>query len=278
MVLEDGGVESPEGFVLKTMVVVCHPELKKAVSLGDVQNVSGKMFFRLVKAIDAGCMRLLLCKSGGDRTGMRKTNIVEQLTNIKDAKFRDAYAAFNADDNIEVEDLGVHQAKENVRSRTRPRYSKATLEMLPKVLDIDAPSIDDVVSCVMTVLATKPGKGLWVELSPANLEYLTSAVTRQIHTGTIRRVHPSKNVPRESRVRANVKGTSYSYARSRVVQRSRHDGKLKRRFFRAMSAEDGDDGCEVADEFDESAQYNQSDASGADDDSETQMHDASYGA
>ena len=215
-------------FTLSPSVTVAHAALAKPVTL-DVVEESNKRFFRCAKS-EHKLVRLLLAtfdRDGDvepDAVSISRTDIFEKLTALKEDAFKAAWATTleGAMDGAAAAELGI------INARTKGyRYDKVRIVSMPTTLTILAPSIGETGSVNMVVIASKPARGLHVELTPANLMYLSAVVGDQIVSGLIHRQHPRESIPSADRRTFTRPGVSYSYRRDQVLAKSRG----KRKFF-----------------------------------------------
>ena len=215
-------------FKLVTRVSIQSELLSSPADL-DLKLVGDNQFFHCAKSCRK-VMRVMMCKAAARPPpadlDVSKTDIVEQLSGLKDTAFQHAYACVQRGGMTEEasRDLGLETPTKTSRGN---RYTKVALMQMPDVLLVHAPSILDVEGCDLLVTATKPGGGLWVELSNKSLTYITLVVDAQLQSGGIKRNHPSKSVPHDDRVVVDVPGVSYSYKRG-VYQATALDSADKR--------------------------------------------------
>ena len=221
-------------FLMTTSVRIQSSALRTPVDMV-VQEVAGGKFFHCVKG--SKLVQRLLCSfvSDGDAS-IAKTDIVEQLLAIKDTAFQTSFQATKdgAMDACTNGELGIIGTPTKVK-----RYDPLRLIKMPDCLTIIAPSVRDVQGVQLRVLATKPGQGLWVELTHASIEYLCKVVEAQHVDGDIRRVHPRERVPEDARVCVDTVGVSYSYTTKRFLGIQNAGGVKARRFFVPTEDEDG---------------------------------------
>ena len=200
--------------------------LKTPVPVKHFVTVQGTMYFKMCKS-DAVMTRLFV--SDATRLSGRPlsmTNIVEQLSGLRDMSYHDL--AFPKDETDGKEDLGL-----DAPSRPVPK----ALTELPASVSVFAPDIDGVSGLEMRVLMCKPGQPLWLELNQENIQYLVEVVDRQISMGDIKRAHPRLAVDDIDRVHSDIKGVSYSYKRNSVRVTGKVDGKVATKYFRVKSNE-----------------------------------------
>ena len=213
-------------FLLTTSVRIQSLLLKKPVDLV-AQEVAGRKFFHCVKGSKQ--VQRLLCSfvCDGD-ANIAKTDIVEQLVVIKDTAFQNAFQSTKggAMDDCMNGELGIIGTPTKAK-----RYNPLRLIKMPEFITIEAPSVHGVQGLPLCVLPTKPGQGIWIEVTHASIGYLCKVVDAQHVHDEIRRVHPRELVPEDSRVSVDTVGVSYSYAQKRFIGIQNAGGVKARRFF-----------------------------------------------
>ena len=97
------------------------------------------------------------------RSSMYRTTVIEDLKTLKDAQW-DAHMP----------------SPTNGHRRYRSREDRQRRLSLPDTIDIATPTYGDVESITMSVALNQPGRGFFIELTPANLEFIRKAMLWQL--------------------------------------------------------------------------------------------------
>ena len=219
-------------FTIVTRVSVNSELLSSPADL-ELKYVGTKQFFHCAKSCRK-VMRVLLCKASSTLPShlldMTKTDIVEQLMKLKDQAFQQSYSNIQRGAMSEAASLDLGLETPTKTSRVN-RYNIVSLMQMPETVSIHGPSLDGVDAIDLTVIATKPGAGLWLELTNTSLTYIASAVEVQLKGGCFKRSHPSRSVTDDDRIVVDVPGVSFSYKRN-VYHASAvdADGRRKRQY------------------------------------------------
>ena len=141
--------------------------------LGPVKMVDGTSFIQLKKC-DRRLERLLTCawERGDSRRPLAHTDIIEQLTELKDTAF---FIACGFDTSDATQQYHRYTGK----------VLKAKILALNDVVTIEAPVVGNVAGIQIKTLCLKPRAGMWVELSESVLAYLSDVVREQYQHGDI---------------------------------------------------------------------------------------------
>lgn len=205
-------------FVIESRMTVTGPGMKDPLVLkGNITEVvNGAMFLRLSKS-DHVVERLLLGKSSASSRPLSETDIFETLATLR----------YKAISNIisppPVEDLGIHEPAALPPAKRRALEKEVDV---PPIVDIAAPTIEDIVGIPMRVLKGSAGSALWVELTPAILAYLSAVVHRQLQ-------EPGRKGGRPRRPEAEGLERVSWESRRGAYRARRADG--KQRYFSATS-------------------------------------------
>ena len=170
-----------------------------------VKYHNGSPFFRLSKK----WLRKVLTKElhnlpWADRQhAMARTDIVEQITELRDNAFKQKLA----DDGVK------HSSSAGINRYTSKEVKGKCLTMQP-VVHINAPTVGRVAGIQIQVMVSKPTTPLYVALSDKNLIYLTNVVKVQFEGGSIHRQHARDKV--DDPVDTGEVGVHYLYAKQEV--------------------------------------------------------------
>ena len=146
--------------------------LKEPVQLRHVVQADGMTFWKVAKA-DQLVSRLIIGKANTDRRMMSKTSVVELLIDLSHKRVRELVQTSTGD---AAEDLGLDDEED------QPDDKIIDWRKVPNVITITAPTIGEATGIPLQVLP-KPGRCLWLELSPESLDYLHSAAIHEITNG-----------------------------------------------------------------------------------------------
>ena len=203
------GFGAMSGIRVEHRVVISGGGLKGPVIVPETRSVDGAEFIKVAKADRV--LERVLC-SGRSSSESRRLSRTDLANSWEEGK----------------EDLGLDAPKSK-----RARQSSVTL---PPVIEIRGPTAGSVIGIPLKVLPDAATKPLWVELTPANLEYLIAVVAVQRESGEIKRQHPRSLVGDEERVDSTgAPGVSYSYSRSAVRATAKGDaGQSVTRYFKVV--------------------------------------------
>lgn len=220
------GFGAMSGIRVEHRVVISGGGLKGPVIVPETRSVDGAEFIKVAKA-DRVLERVLCSgRSSSESRPLSRTDIIETLTIARNKKVNELVLANSLEEG--KEDLGLDAPKSK-----RARQSSVTL---PPVIEIRGPTAGSVIGIPLNVLPDAATKPLWVELTPANLEYLIAVVAVQRESGEIKRQHPRSLVGDEERVDSTgAPGVSYSYSRSAVRATAKGDaGQSVTRYFKVV--------------------------------------------
>ena len=174
-------------FKFTPSVTVSGGGLKHKVTLTNIKIVGGVKYFHLAKRASARlCQLLSLPATMGGETALSKTDIVEQILQMRNDKFESWYAS-KMPKPAEISD--VFECLDHDKT---PRKAKMMLATMPLTTDIQTPAVGDIDSVGIKVLMGNAKMPLYVELSDNVIEYLRDACRYQLDNGDIKRSRKRK--------------------------------------------------------------------------------------
>ena len=205
-------------FDIETALFAKHDTMKDGVFL-HAKTVGGEKFIDMKKS----CWQITKLLTEGlacdTRYPLARTDVIEQLTQLRNEQFN----------------INVYGGEDKPMT---PRYTskkmKPVIIRAPETVDITTPQIGEVQPVVMRVILAKPGKGLYIQATDENLEYIRSAVAHQVMGEQVQSKRQRTNVPDEERVEVpDHVGVSYSYKREAFrVTTETHEGKVKNAYIK----------------------------------------------
>ena len=114
---------------------------------------------------------------------LTQTNIIEQIVKLRDDAF-------------------IELVQPRVRNGKRIRYGQkdaaSKIAGLSDTMQVRLPEVHGVAARDATVLATRPGSELWIELTEDNIEYLSAVVAAQIENDEIIRKRVTRDADASS--------------------------------------------------------------------------------
>ena len=199
--------------------------LKQPVQISEWQEEEGARFLKCMKA-DRRVTRLLIGESPSKKRFLADTSILETLRQVRNDTVKNMWK--QTTNTAPAEDLGLDEGEQ-----PPPKRMKHLMSSVPKVLTVHAPDVGNSGAQAMRVLAGVGADPLWIELIPANLDYLHAAATHQAATTTDDEVISAASaVPA---VATNASRGVYWYAQKgawRVEYSDPETGKTRYKFFR----------------------------------------------
>lgn len=200
-----------ERIVVETRPVVFDRDAKDPFLLRALREVAGRWFWQVAKA-DQVVTRLLLGSTPRGERPLSETDIIERLIRLRDDVV-DKLANPPPE-----EDLGIEVDRPKPMKRKPVAFAD-----LPKIVTIDAPTIDDAEGQPFQALTSTGGRSLWLELTPAAIDYLQIVCRAQVESKAIKKRRQSAAAPCEPGV---------SYEKRRDAYRARRPGNNEQKYFR----------------------------------------------
>ena len=208
-------------FSFNDAVVVVTSENGVSATL-PVEPIDGKRFFHLVKSnygirklLESSCDDSLRAKAHGSL--MAHTTIIEQITELRDAAFEQR-----------LTDMCTKHQRYKTKRYTA-KEQRTSIHQLPVHAELAVPGYGDIAGISMHVKLSKPRSPLYVELTEANLSFITKVVASQAHDGkTVS--SPKENVCDDDRETVDIRGVTCSYVRRAYRATHKDHGETRTKF------------------------------------------------
>ena len=172
---------------IEPSMTISGAHLRKRVSLVDSKSVNGAVYFHLSKKPIARLAQVLGLPpkvSSGNESTLSRTNIVEQLTTLRNQNFEAWYASTTP---AVAETVDCFEDLLTESPAQLPRKRKCILATMPDTTEVAAPTIDCVEGVSLKMLMGNWHAPAYLELTEQATDYLRRVCIHQISSGNVKR-------------------------------------------------------------------------------------------